>query len=562
MLKKKAKLNKRYAAYLVALEWILLLSPFLLGTFFPWTAAILSVSLSILLLLMRRDPGLCRTESPVFLAASAIVLFLLLGGLWGTDHGMALIAVVQFLPMPLFVLALEQFEPQERNRLFRSIPYAACAMVLLSLLLSRIVRTEGWFLVSGRQAGFFQYPNTYALYLLLAAVLLLFDENKRLQHILMLLILLSGIALSGSRTVFVLLLGVLVYWLFWEKSRTLRLWVAGGTVLLLGAGILYALLTGSRAGFGRFLSISLSSSEFLGRLLYARDALPVILKHPLGLGYLGYFWTQGSFQTGVYQVMHIHNELLQLLLDVGWIPTGLFLYALVKSLRSPLSDIRRRVFLLTLCLHSLFDFDTQFLAVAMLLLLAMDVEPKGQPVQKQTLLPALILTVGMVLSLWIGSASFQYYLRHNDKAAEIYPGYTMALVNSLYESANEAEESLNGRILRLNDSVAAVYDRQAAESFRSGDYPAMVEQKRTVIRLSRYSLREYLEYFELLRSAYESSARQGDENTSAWCLQHIREIPGMMNAVRDQTSSLGWKIKDQPNLRLPESVTIWLNTHL
>ena len=46
---------------------------------------------------------------------------------------------------------------------------------------------------------------------------------------------------------------------------------------------------------GRFLTTSLHSSTLLGRLLYAQDALPVILRHPFGLGYRSYTYMQGSF---------------------------------------------------------------------------------------------------------------------------------------------------------------------------------------------------------------------------------------------------------------------------
>lgn len=53
-------------------------------------------------------------------------------------------------------------------------------------------------------------------------------------------------------------------------------------------------MTGNMQSIGRYLTISLSSSTFLGGLLYVKDAVIPILTNPLGLGYQGYGYEQGS----------------------------------------------------------------------------------------------------------------------------------------------------------------------------------------------------------------------------------------------------------------------------
>ena len=87
-----------------ALEWLLLLCPFLFGCFFPWGSALVSFVLIVLLLLLVRGGLLCLTRGAAFLAALSVVIFHLGGMLWGTDRGMALVGAVQFLPPPLFIL--------------------------------------------------------------------------------------------------------------------------------------------------------------------------------------------------------------------------------------------------------------------------------------------------------------------------------------------------------------------------------------------------------------------------------------------------------------------------
>ena len=549
-----------------ALEWLLLLCPFLLGCFFPWGAALLSLVLIVLLLLLIRRGLLCRTCSAPFLAAAAIVIFHLGGMLWGTDRGMALMGAVQFLPLPLFVLLLEQYAPDQRMDLLRKMPYAASAMAVLSFLLSRVPFLEAWFLVAGRQAGFFQYPNTYAVYLLFALVLVLFDSPLRFGILPWLGLLTLGIMLSGSRIVFFLLLAVFLVFLIREKSGKARLSVLGIAGAAVLGSVAFAFLTGNRESFGRFLTSSFTASEFVGRLLYAWDAIPVILRHPLGLGYTGYHWLQGSFQTGVYSTQHVHNELLQLLLDVGWIPAGLFLWALWRGLRSREGGFCRKMLLAVLLLHCLLDFDTQFISIALLLFLVLDAEP-----QAQKRLPAGgiirpfsagLLTLLALLSLWIGSASFLYYLRNPSAAVKIYPAYTAALEDLLPDASEQDLGMLADRVLRLNHSVVLAHDAKARSLFSAGSFSGMREHKLEAIRLAKYQIAEYLDYFDMLIYSHQIYLQAGDSASADRCLSLIAEIPAMLEAADARTSRLGRMIKDQPDLTLPPPYISWMKKYI
>ena len=461
-----------------ALEWLILLCPFLCGGFFPWASAPVSLVLVVLHLLLLRRGLLCPTHSAPFLAAVSIVFFHLCGLFWGTDRGMALVGAVQFLPLPLFILLLEQFASERRMDPLQKMPYAASAMVLLSFLLSRIPSLAPWFLVAGRQAGFFQYPNTYAVYLLFSLILVLFATPLRFGKLPWAAVTTLGIILSGSRTVFFLLLAVSLVFFFMDKSKQSRLHILILAALVLFGSVLYVLLTGNRGSVGRFLTVSLTSSEFVGRLLYARDALPVILRHPLGLGYTGYRCLQGSFQTGVYSVQHVHNELLQLLLDVGWIPAALFLWALWRGFRSREGGLCRKLLLAVLVLHCLLDFDTQFVSVALLLFLVLDAEPQARkpasPRRAIRGLTAGILGVSALLSLWIGSASFLYYLRKPADAVRVYPAYTAALTDLLPDAAEQDLGPLADRVLRLNKAVALAHDARAKADFSAGNFSGMI----------------------------------------------------------------------------------------
>ena len=543
---------------LLALKWLFLLSPFLFGLYFPWASALVSLALVILLLRMLLTRGIALSRSPALLASSMLVLFLLLGVLWGCDRGMALVGAVQFLPLPLFVLALEQFAPAQREALLQPVPFVACGMAQLSLIMSRLVPDEGWFLVSGRLAGFFQYPNTFALYLLCALSILLFGGKVRFGKAPWAAVLVLGIALSGSRTVFVLLLLFLVFFLVAEQDRLRRQRLLFPVAVLAAGLVLMVLLTGNRSSVGRFRTISLSSSELLGRLLYARDAFPITLRHPFGLGYMGYSWLQGSFQTGVYSVQHVHNEFLQLLLDTGWIPAGLFVWLLVSFFRRSAGDFRRSVPAALICLHSLLDFDLQFVSLALLFLLLLDVAPKAETRVRCRPFVGLLLCVCAAISCWVGFASWKYWLKDPHSAVAVYPGYTVAQAE-LLPRASEAElDAFADRVLRLNPNVSVAWDAKALTAYERGEYDRALSFKEKAISLSRYRTSEYVDCFIILRRAYESAFQSGEREKAADYLARLEAVPLQMKAVQDGTSALGWKIRDLPSLELPPEYLRWL----
>ncbi len=520
------------------LELVILLSPFLFGLWFPWASALVSIWLSVLLIMERNRLRLSKSLFQLW--SICMVLCLLLGAVWGIDRGMAIVGAVQFLPLPLFVLALEQTAPDSRPMLQRKMPSAAAGMVLLSLLLGMIPTVSHWFWVNGRLAGFFQYPNTFAVYLLLALLRLWENGMGGRKEYGTAVLLLFGIGLAGSRTVWLILLAVLLMLALREKRKETRraLFLLDG--LLLAAGICYVLLCGR-----------LSLSTIYGRLLYARDAVPVILRHPLGLGYLGYSWLQGSFQTGVYSTTHVHNELLQLLLDCGWIPGFLLAAALLRSFRRTGRSFIQKLMPAVLCLHCLLDFDTQFVSVGLLLVAMADRESAEIRPEKPSriLLPAV--AAASTLSFWIGTASFFLYIGEAETAAGLYPGYTSALVKLLPEAEGEKQELLSEQILKLNGSAVSAHDVRAEAAFARGDFASAEEEKREAIRLAKYSLPEYLDWLDLLQKEYERCRSRGDLSGAEACAQRMRDVPVLLREVEENTSALGWKIQDQPNLELP-----------
>ena len=552
---KKTKLTA-YAAPVLPMKVFLLASLFAAGLFYEALSCAAAVFLAVWLCLVGKKAGGLRLPRTVtMLAMGAVAVFYGLTGLWAVDRGMAWLGMVKFLPLPLFCLAAAQLDRAGRDGLLRLLPPAGAVMTLAALVLGQIPAVRELFFVNGRLAGFFQYPNTFALVLLAGVIVLMTDARplgKRGGGCL--LVLLAGVFLSGSRTG--LALTALTAVALAAVCRGRRRWLPLGMLILLGAAAgLYGALTKDVSGPGRYLTASVSSSTLLGRLLYDRDALPVILRHPFGLGYLGYSYLQGSFQTGVYSVQNIHNELFQLLLDVGWVPAGLVVFAVARSLLPGRNDAMGRLLTAVICLHSLVDIDMQFVAMGFVLILAMD-RTREEPATVRLGMPALAAAGGALACacVYFGAANTLYYAHAYVAAAALYPGYTRAWMALLPRAETPEEmDALADRVLGLNDAVSLAHSAKARAAYAAGDFGTVIRQKERAIELARFDREEYLDYFDMLCVGVELYAQAGDGQSEAYCRDRLAAIPEMLAETERSASALAWRIDDKPELALPEA---------
>lgn len=533
--------------FVFPVQIIFVVSPFLVGVYHEWISCIISIALLIYLFNCRRVSGkLAVLRSPVMAACTAVVIFFAISPLWAVDKGMAVFGFVKFLPLPLFCTALAQIDPKSRRKALDTVPICGAVMTVLSFSLSFVPVLQNYLLVSGRLAGFFQYPNTFAVYLLVGLIITVLGSRPLKYQLSVSAVLIFGLIASGSRTTFILLAVSVAGYAVFSKNRRLKLSLLSLFIAAAAISALYAFLSGNLDTAGRFLTSSLTSSTFIGRLLYYKDAIPVILKHPLGLGYMGYYYSQGSFQSGVYYVLNVHNEFLQILLDIGWAPFAICVWAAVTSFKKQ-GILSKAVIGLTLA-HCLLDFDMQFIAMDFLLILAAGlddtsaVELKRRPHQ---------LFAGMIMCgvcLYFGTASCGYYFK-NYAVAEIYPAYTRAYIDSITETADLSEqEKLANKILKLNRSVSVAYSVKARAAFSQGDISQMIDNKKRAILLSKYSMEEYVDYADMLKIAIELYERSGDQASASQCRDRLKEIPLMLQKVKEETSALAWMIDDKPEL--------------
>ena len=554
-MKREVHMTKSQKDYLYCfLLMVLVCSGMAGGGYFCYVSAVASVVLMAAVVVFLVRTGGFRISFDWNLVAIVILAFGYFAAcLWAVDSGMALMGGVKFLPVFLYFFLMCQ-AVEQRERLIRFLPVLGSMMTLFSFVMMQFPVFSPYVSVAGRLAGFFQYPNTYALFLLVCLLVSIYQIH--LEHVDWMLVVhmlaaLVGIYLSGSRTV--MALAVATIFLLFLFKKELRKYA----VLCVGIFLIMVMIL-AVCGFGegiyrRLLVLAGNASTFWGRLLYDRDALQIIAAHPFGMGYYGYYFVQQEMQTGVYSVVNVHNEFLQIMLDIGIIPAILMYGSIVRSILSKNIPERNRVILLVMFLHSLFDYDFQFLALYFVLLLFLDVENikkvKISVLTKGTAVAAFAVLI--VLSGVVGTSEFLYINRKSEAAVRIYNGNTLAKLDLLSQAEEAGElEALADSILEGNGHVSVAYSAKARVAFARGDVQAFVQNKLMAIRLAPYRHEEYLDYLAALVYSVKLYREAGDEESARFCVERAKEIPRMLEEVKKRTSRLAWIINDRPEVTL------------
>lgn len=559
MVKKKA--DKTDKTYVTALRIIFAASFVLVGLYYELCSAVISAALIGLLIWKTRDDGWKVHLNSTLAAVGITAVFYLLSSFYGVDSGLAVWGFVKYLVVPLFLLCVMQCTKEERQIIINDIPGIGVIMTVSTFFLQFIPALNSSFSVDNRLAGFFQYPNTFACFLLIGIVILALDKTISKKKLLLCGSLLSfGLMQSGSRTVFLLSVPVLLAALLVNKKKQVIWMVLAG----IAAGVLaaYAVSLLGIGGVDRASAISVSESTFLGRLLYWKDALPVILKHPFGLGYLGYYITEGSFQTGVYAVRWVHNDLLQIMLDTGWIPGILCAYTALKSIFVKRTPAVNRIALITLLAHCMTDFDLQFMSMYFVLMLCLNVDDGEEysfDIPVLASIPAgCVLTL---LSIYIGIASTLTYMEYHELASKIYPWNTISNIDK-FSSVTTAEEmdALADKILDQNEYVSIAWSGKAMAAYSEGDFPSYITYKRKAIELDKYDINEYIEYYEVLKFAVSYYQYYGVSEGANMCLAEISYIQTLLDDLEENTDPLAFMLYDQPTFRMPYEYYEYLET--
>ncbi len=527
--------------FMPALRTVFDISFFLYGMYRETGAVIICGFLFVMLIAKSRNGFHVRLNA-AFIAVAVMALFYFLSAFWAVDPWLALRGAVKFLPVLLFTVCLMQGTRKDRMDILKDVPYIGAVMTVVSFVMGFSPYFATWIWWRGRLAGFFLYPNVYACFLLIGFEVLLTmntDEQHLLRDIILAVILFFGLLKSASRTVFMLAVpGIIIAVLIRRNIRVAG--TAAGSVI---GGYVLDRLTKASTGLGtssRIVRISSNSSSLRNRILYWKDALPVALTHPFGFGYRGYSYIQGSVETGPYSVMVVHNSFLQIILDIGWIPAILAFIAVVKGFFSKHATAATRLILATLVIHSVVDFDLEFIAMYFILVCLLDLDsgrevtfklPIFAEIVPSAIIYAFCVYVGIVC-LFMHNYVYEtaYKLCPWDTESEV---YIMARTGDMEEKAR-----LAGDILSRNRYVAEAWAVLAQAAYDDGDISAYIEYQCEAISLERYDMNLYSDYFYGLEAFYNGYEAEGDIDGMMLCLSEIEDIGVMLEELEAGTDSL------------------------
>lgn len=501
-----------------------------------------------------------RNKKLVFIRSAASITILIISFLylisvfWAIDKGMAFLGFLKILPLPLFMLTVMQRKGKPEEYL-NVLPAASVVMTVVSGIVMIFSPRNDFFAPAGRLAGFFQYSNTFALILLVSLIITVLKERIRLMDYFFIPVLIVGIILSGSRTVFVLTVISVVVLMFIAKDKKARLFLGVISVLAVAGAIVYTALSGSYESIGRFLSTSFSESTFIGRILYYSDALPTVLNNPFGIGYLGYYYIQQSIQTGLYSVRYIHNDFLQTALDIGWLPAVMLIFCVIRSLFGKSASNGKRLILAVMAAHCFFDIDLQFTAVYIVFALLLDFD-KGKKycisscgLFKGSLCGALGISVYMLGSL------FAAILGAYSIACALYPWNTdVNTVMLISEKDSYEMDKRADAIISQNKYVTVAYSAKADFAYLNGDFGTMMNYKDLAIKNAPLMGEEYQDYIVKLLVGKELYIQAGDLESADICDKKIKSVLRRFNSIGSMTSDIGKRIIDQPVTELREEL--------
>ena len=311
-----------------------------------------------------------------------------------------------------------------------------------------------------------------------------------------------------------------------------------------------------RLDVGRLGELTLSSSTLNGRFLYWQDAVPQIFSHPLGLGYMSYYYLQPQFQTGKYVVRFVHNDILQMGLDAGILPMLALTVIFAAGIFGKKSPLSNRIALAVIGAHCLFDLDLQYISVFCIALMCMRTESEREHILngRGALAGAGVL---VIFYLYFATAMGLSQAGMDREALALYPGYTDSAL-ALMEETQDAETA--EKLISKNRMLASAYDCAADEHAGKGEYEETYEDVEGMLRCAGYDMYYYDQSVYYLSFALNAAIEADDIDAGQKILEKIQEIPRILERLEERTSRLAWRINDKPEFELEESVSTYLDS--
>ena len=558
----------------------IILASICFGGFYDFVACGLAVILLVNLLIkyiknkkIKIEINLAFIVICILNLASIIVCF------YAVDKSMAVFGIFRNLAILIFYLNLCQYEKEENQKSLLTVSFTSLGMFLVSIIMYFIEPLRSLVFSDGnRLTGFFQYANTFALFLLLGFIILAFSKKINIKlKIILLTLLFIGILLTGSRITFFLgVINIFILMLTIPNKKYRKYCFLGLLAILLIATII-AFATNNFQNIGRFLTTNITSSSLLGRLVYFKDAIKLIITNPFGLGYMGYSYCYPEVQTAMYSVKFVHNDILQLALDYGIIVALVVFISLVRriliylknylkykkesdKLEEKYDSLISFLLLFTILIHCFFEFDFEFMSILFILLLIISINYDHQKSKyieiKKSFLIVICLPAVLVLNIYFGIASFANYIGNYSLSLNFLPNYTEAklkrIENNLENNNLNNAKELADEILEQNKYCVEAYLVNVNYFLEKGEDSKVLENLKLAISLDRYNIEEYNNYVFVLSQIINQKIIEEEYDDVDFYIKEVLKVEQMLEDLKNNTSKFAKYFIDKPNFELDE----------
>ncbi len=556
------------------LSLVLTISMMITGGLTDFSVSLIGVMVCCVVALLQLRGGSIKLRRDVFWLPLCLLVVAVVTSFYSVDYTCNLLGVMRIVIVLLWGYCCSVLSDEIRSRTIGLLPIISVAGMVVSLIFSL---SSG-----GRMSGPFLYANSWGMFLVLGIMICVSvlesaagakigakksgekrgrDEDGAAQGIEvqlpgkmdsfrlpiyggLLILNLLGLFLTGSRSSMLLL----IVWALYKavQSRKIRKYLLTAFVAVVAvAGAAYFFL-GNTQTFGRLFTLTKGSTSLtvVERALYYIDGLRCVASYPFGIGYMGYNYLQGSFQTGAYEAAFVHNDLLQLAIDYGIAAALLMVVFFGYQLIRGRQGLARKELLAVLLLGSLVDIHLQYLFMGMVLVLFLDLPEaekcvstlwvtesgtrtlggkKGKTkVSERTGFGHHALTVYAVVSAVIFAyiavpfAQCKYFGKY-DAALALLPGYSECQEQRLEMMDDfETVNALSEKLLAKNKNNPKAWTARVVICELLGDTAGMCEAMDKSISLGRYDIELYRAYDESLaehiaecESAIEAGNVQG-----------------------------------------------------
>ena len=533
------QLNSKMSKILFA---ILLFFPFFVGGYYVFYSAAVGIVLLIALLVhIFKTKSIKYSKSFTFFVLLFMSVMYFLTKFWAVDKSMSIHGFVKFFTAFLFTLAIIQISREERQQLLYSVPITAVIMTVFTELMGFTEFGRNRFYDNiGDLHGAFEYANAFAIYLLIAFIIALCSNIKIPFKLVTIVVCAYGIYKSNSRAVWmisaVMLVLIVLCYVFKNVSKSTRKLIV---ILIFLFGVLSFIILYRFGIVEKVFNYINTDGSFNERYLYYTDTLRYILKHPFGKGAYAFYFAQSKFQSAYYYAIDVHCDLLQYAIEIGVIPALLFAVVVVKQLFSKQTSLLQKLVMTAIMLHSLFDYDLQFISILFVLLLCFDYPNIQEKEVDSKLIPTVIVSVFAVLYVVIGLSAFCNYIGDHQKSVYYYKNTPSLII--LMQSTNDKQSAyvIAQEILKRNDSVYEPNNVMANIYSADNKYGKAIKQMELVIEKDPRTMQHYCDYIDLLVKANKYYEERGETEKSQNCKNKIASVDDMIMELKENTAARG-----------------------